>query len=147
MDAYSRRRMLSTTGCVVGVALAGCLGGGASGDGEAPYDGWLDGANNAETVVDRTDTEHVSVGVGAPSPYAFDPAAVRITPGTTVVWEWSGRGSSHNVVAMDGTFESDYYLEEGESFSHTFDSPGVYKYHCTPHQTQGMLGVVEVVEP
>ena len=143
MRSYSRRRTLAVAGSTVLAGLAGCAGGGGD---SSPYNGWLDGANNFEAVVDRTGTETVTVTVGAPSPYAFDPAAVRITPGTTVVWEWSGRGSSHNVVDNGGAFESDYYLEEGSTFEHTFAEPGVYKYYCTPHQTQGMLGVIEVVD-
>ena len=143
MRSYSRRRTLAVAGSAVLAGLAGCAG--ESGD-SSPYDGWLAGANNFESVVDQTGTETVTVTVGAPSPYAFDPAAVQISPGTTVVWEWSGRGSSHNVVDNGGTFESDYYLEEGSTFEHTFAEPGVYKYYCTPHQTQGMLGVVEVVD-
>ena len=142
MDGYSRRQTLTAVASAAVAGLAGC---GASSDG--PYDGWLTGANNFESVVDHTGTETVTVTVGAPNPYAFDPAAVQISPETTVRWEWSGRGSSHNVVDNGGAFQSDYYLEAGSTFEHTFTEPGVYKYYCTPHQTQGMLGVIEVVEP
>lgn len=146
MDKLPRRRLLSVAGATSVAALAGCLGGGDA-DGPTPYDGYLRGANNFDAVADRTDASTVTVAVGANSGLSFDPAAAKISPETTVVWEWTGRGGQHNVIAEDGTFESKYYLEEGSSFSHTFESPGVYKYHCTPHQTQGMLGVIEVVEP
>jgi len=144
MTHLSRRRLLSVAGSASVAALAGCLGGGS---GETPYDGWLAGANNFETVVDRTGESEVTVAVGADSGLSFDPAAVQISPGTTVVWEWTGVGGSHNVVAEDGSFESELILEEGHTFSQTFDEPGVSKYYCTPHQMEGMLGVVEVVEP
>lgn len=143
MDGYSRRRTLTAASSAILAGLAGCTGG----DSDGPYDGWLDGANNFETVVDNTDTATMTIDVGAPSPYAFDPAAVRISPETTVVWEWTGRGGQHNIVAGDRAFQSDYYLEAGNTFEYTFTEPGVYKYYCTPHQTQGMLGVIEVVEP
>ncbi|ERH01877.1 MAG: halocyanin domain protein [Halonotius sp. J07HN6] len=146
MDEFPRRRLLSAAGGASVAALAGCLGGGDT-DGPTPYDGYLRGANNFEAVADRTDASTVTVAVGANSGLSFAPAAVKISPETTVVWEWTGRGGQHNIVAGDGSFESEYYLKEGSSFSHTFESPGVYKYHCTPHQTQGMLGVIEVVEP
>jgi halocyanin-like protein len=107
---------------------------------------YLQGANNFDAVADQTAESTVTVEVGANSGLSFAPAAVKISPDTTVVWKWTGRGGQHNVVAQDGTFESKCYLEEGSSFSHTFESLGVYKYYCTPHRTQGMLGVIEVVE-
>ena len=143
MERYSRRHTLAAAAGGVVAGLAGCMGG----DSDGPYDGWLNGANNFEAVADQTGNETLTVNVGAPNPYAFDPAAVRISPETTVIWEWTGRGSSHNVVDNGGAFQSEYHLEAGSTFEHTFAEPGVYKYFCTPHQTQGMLGVIEVVEP
>jgi halocyanin-like protein len=142
MDKLTRRRALSVIGGVGVGTLAGCTGGGD----EGPYGGWLTGATGFERVVDRTDADTVTVDVGTERLYAFDPAAVQITAGTTVVWEWTGHGGSHNVVHADGSFESAYYLEAGSTFEHTVTDAGVYKYYCTPHQTQGMLGVIEVVE-
>ncbi|TQQ82662.1 halocyanin domain-containing protein [Halonotius terrestris] len=141
---YTRRHAVAAAGSAVTLGLAGCLGGGG---GDAPYDGHLGPANNFDgVVVDRTGENEVTVAVGANSGLSFDPAAVKVSPGTTVVWKWTGRGGQHNVIADDGSFESDYYLEDSGQFSYTFETPGVYKYRCTPHQTQGMLGVVEVVE-
>jgi halocyanin-like protein len=87
----------------------------------------------------------VEVGVdNGGQPYGFGPPAVRIDPGATVVWEWTGKGGSHNVVAEDGSFESDLASEAGYTFSHTFESKGVYKYVCTPHQSLGMKGAIVV---
>ena len=144
MDDSVRRRTVLTAVAGGLAATAGCLGGSSSGD--SPYDGWLDNANGFEDVVDRTGREEVRIAVGAGSGYAFDPAAVRISPGTTVLWEWTSFGGGHNVVAEDGSFESDLLYEEGETFTQTLEESGVYRYVCTPHRTQGMLGVVEVVD-
>ena len=141
-DAPNRRAVLAAVAGGV-AATAGCLGG-ASGDG--PYDGWLNNANDFEDVVDRTDRDEVQVAVGAGSGLSFDPVAVRVAPETTIRWEWTGLGGGHNVVEETGVFESELRFEEGSTFSHTLDEPGVYRYVCTPHRTQGMLGVVEVVE-
>lgn len=151
----TRRRALSlvATGALVG--LAGCSGGSAAGengdgggDTETPrYDGYLDGASGYDgSVTDRTGSDEVSVTVGAGDGFGFDPAAIRVSPDTTVVWEWSGLGSRHNVVDEDGAFESPYYAAEGETFSHEFTEVGVTKYYCTPHRNLGMVGVVEVVD-
>ncbi|MFB6097284.1 MAG: halocyanin domain-containing protein [Haloferacaceae archaeon] len=146
MTDTSRRRVLRTTGVATLLALAGCSGGGG-GDGETgPYDGWLADANGFESVADATGQSEVQIDVGAGSGLAFDPAAVKVSPGTTVVWKWTGQGGTHNVKHVDGAFESDLSGEAGNTFSHTFESAGVYKYVCEPHRTMGMKGVVEVVE-
>jgi len=142
-ERSSRRSVLAG---VAAIATAGCLGGSEEDIESDTYGDWFRGANNFEGTVDRTDRSEVTVAVGAGDGFAFDPAAVRVSTGTTVRWEWTGRGAQHNVVEEDGVFESELYFDEGETFSHTFDEPGVYRYVCTPHQTQGMLGAVEVVE-
>lgn len=142
MDDAPRRRTVLTAVAGGLAATAGCLGGNSDG----PYDGWLSSANNFEEVVDRTGQDDVTVAVGAGSGYSYDPAAVRVTTGTRVRWEWTSFGGGHNVVEENSVFESDLMAAEGEQFTHTFSEPGVYRYVCTPHRTQGMLGVVEVVE-
>ena len=147
MDIYSRRRaVLGTLGSALTIGVAGCLGGSDADIERDTYGEWFRGANNFEGTVDRTGRDTVDVAVGAGQGLAFDPAAVRITVGTTVVWEWTGLGSSHNVHEETGAFQSEYYFEDGETFEHTFEEPGVYRYVCDPHRTQGMLGAVDVVE-
>jgi halocyanin-like protein len=143
------RRGLLRAGAVVGVAaVAGCSGGGGTaGAAGAPYDGWLDDTPNFDgTVADRTDGERVTVVVGAGNGLAFDPPAVEVRPGTTVVWEWTGRGGQHNVQAESGAFESELASAAGTTFERTFDDPGVVRYLCLPHQAVGMRGVVDVVD-
>ncbi len=114
-------------------ALAGCAGGSG-------------GDPSEQTPVDATGRSGATVAVGAGNGYQFDPPSIRVSAGTTVVWEWTGRGGQHNVVAEDGTFESELAVEEGHTFEHAFDEPGTYEYVCVPHQQQGMRGTVEVVE-
>lgn len=158
---------------VTGTLLAGCTstGNSSSGDGSSGTDsdgtpansssadststsdsapafgGWLDNTANYDGVAGKTGTSEISVTVGAEGnngPYAFAPPAIRIGTGTTVTWEWTGKGGSHDVVAQDGTFESELSAEKGHTFEHTFDSSGTYKYFCEPHKTMGMKGVVVV---
>ncbi len=124
------------------LALAGCLRSG-SGD-SVDYDEWLDGSNGYESVVDRTGTDETTVQVGTEGGLAFTPAAIEIDPGTTVVWEWTGKGGGHNVVARDGTFESQLYSDAGETFSYTFEESGEFPYYCEPHRPSGMQGGVAV---
>ncbi|WP_235028073.1 halocyanin domain-containing protein, partial [Halorubrum sp. JWXQ-INN 858] len=79
---------------------------------------------------------------------AFDPPAVRVDAGTTVVWEWTGAGGAHNVESDDGSateFSSGEAVDaDGETFEVTFEDPGVQLYACTPHVGVGMLGAVHV---
>ncbi|ELZ29298.1 halocyanin domain-containing protein [Halosimplex carlsbadense 2-9-1] len=108
---------------------------------------WFSNVGNADGVVDETGKSEVTVEVGVSGnsgPFAFGPAAVRVDPGTTVVWEWTGEGTPHNVVAEDGSYESEMITEAGATFSHTFESEGVSKYACTPHKVSGMKGAVIV---
>ena len=61
-----------------------------------------------------------------------------------MVWEWTGEGGTHNVVAEDGPFESETVDGDGHTFEHTFDAVGTYRYVCTPHRSLGMKGAVVV---
>ena len=76
--------------------------------------------------------------------FGFSPAAVAVSPGTTVVWEWTGEGGSHDVQAKDGSFASELTDESGHTFSRTFDATGTTRYYCMPHKTMGMKGAVVV---
>lgn len=112
------------------------------------FDGWFEKTKNYQGIVDETGASSVTVSVGPPDvsggPLVFGPAAIRVDPGTTVTWEWTGEGGNHNVVASDGTFESELTDEAGFTFDYTFEDPGVYRYYCSPHKAVGMRGAVIV---
>lgn len=115
--------------------------------GRARVDQWLAEANAYDgSITDETGTNTVEVAVGAgDGGYAFDPAAVGISAGTTVRWTWTGRGGAHNVVAEDGAFNSGQpQVGEDVTYERTFDQPGTYLYYCTPHRRLGMKGAVVV---
>ncbi|QKY15417.1 halocyanin domain-containing protein [Halorubrum sp. CBA1229] len=153
-----RRTFVRTTAALgAATALAGCGGSGDGGDGgsgdgggqqflseEPDYDGWFDDANNYEQTVDMTGSDSVTVDVGAGEGLAFGPAAVAVSSGTTVTWEWTGEGGQHNVSGSDGDFESETIGEEGHTFEHTFEESGIHTYVCTPHEAVGMKGAVYV---
>ena len=162
-DRLSRRRYLAGTGAALtSGALAGCSGGGSNEvdavDGPAvedvptEIDEYLADARLYDgTIVDATGRDEITVAVGAgDAGLAFSPAAVRVDTGTNVVWEWTGSGGTHNVASVDGSdaaFDSGGAVTgAGTTFERTFDAPGVQLYHCTPHQSSGMLAAVEVVE-
>lgn len=117
-------------------------------DGRGTIAQWLGNADNFTGVVDRTDRTRVSAAVGTRGNggyYAFGPPAIRISRGTTVVWNWTGNGGSHDVVARDGRFQSTLTSAADATFSHTFETTGTALYYCTPHRSLGMKGAVVVV--
>jgi halocyanin-like protein len=141
------RRDLLKAGATATAAAAGLSGSAAASEGGGGLDGWFENVSNYDGVVDRTGESEVTLTVGATGNngnFAFGPAAVRVDPGTNVVWKWLGKGGSHNVVAEDGSFESEIVDKKGHTFEHTFEEEGVFKYACTPHQTLGMKGAVVV---
>ena len=105
---------------------------------------WLQGARVAEGVEDRTGEAEVTVEVGAGDGLQYAPAAVRVDPGTTIRWHWTGQGGLHNVAFLNADVSTSLREEEGTEFPHTFDAPGEYRYECTPHSGVGMRGAVIV---
>jgi halocyanin-like protein len=138
-----RRTFLAT---VTAATVAGCSDGGSStADGEdASYGNWFGDVDNFDGELDRTGMDRTTVEVGVEDGLAYGPAAIIVSPGTTVVWEWTGNGGGHNVVDTGGAFESELTNEAGHTFEHTFPDPGLCRYYCTPHRDLGMKGGVRV---
>lgn len=116
---------------------------------EPDYGGWFDGVENYDgTVVYRRQTPEVTVQVGAPGNgdyRAFEPAAIAVPVGTTVVWRWTGAGGPHNVVEEHGEFDSGPPVEgDGLTFAVEFDTTGVFRYASESSASVGMRGSVAV---
>jgi len=93
----------ATVGAAQPAAAAG--GGGEEGGAEVPdYGSFLDDANgfDGSNVEDVRGEDSVTIEVGAGGGYAFGPATVWVSPGTTITWEWTGEGGGHNVVPEEG---------------------------------------------
>jgi plastocyanin len=87
----------------------------------------------------------------------FQPASLTIPKGSTVTWKNTSQ-MEHTVTAdpakaakkgdaalPDGVAPFDSgMIGAGQSYSHTFDVPGTYKYFCLPHEMLGMVGTVTV---
>lgn len=149
--SYHRRRVLKAAGAIAAVGvLAGCTdsgdnGSGGNGDSQpGSVDEWLSNTDNYDSIEDLHGEDSVTVEVGAQGnsdANAFAPAAIRISPGTTVTWEWVD--GYHNVVATDGEFDSGSAEQDG-SFEHIFDEAGTFYYYCDPHRSIDMKGAVVV---
>lgn len=160
----TRRKYLRTLGAVglagSSLAVAGCSAPSDGGDTPTataeptePSDGNGDDGFVQTDTVDMTDE------------LTFEPQRIEVSAGTTVTWVNVGT-IGHTVTAYEdeipedatyfasGGYESeqaarDGYpgegnLAEGESYEHTFETPGDYEYLCVPHELNGMVGTVRV---
>jgi plastocyanin len=59
----------------------------------------------------------------------FSPSRLAITIGSTVTWQ-NADTQPHKVTSDDRIFDS-RNIQPHESFSYTFNDPGVFAYHCT----------------
>ncbi len=62
---------------------------------------------------------------------AFQRGEVRVKVGSRVRWVNQDQ-LQHSVTSDDGAFDSGL-IDPGQTFERTFDRPGAYPYHCTPH--------------
>ena len=88
----------------------------------------------------------------------FEPATIKVKAGQTVMWKNSS-SEVHTVTADPGVavnakdvelpkgakqFDSGY-LNPGKTYEQTFRTPGTYRYVCTLHEAQHMIGQIIVM--
>lgn len=91
-------------------------------------------------------------------PYRFAPAMLTVPSGATVTWTTMGADPhtvtddpSKAVNAADSSLPAGAQawdsgsVTSGESYSHTFTTPGTYKYFCIPHESLGMVATITVI--
>lgn len=82
-------------------------------------------------------TTSVTLGPGN----AFNPPAIRVSPGATVTWTWS-ENQAHNIDFADGSI-TDLASQSTGTYSTAMPmTPGTYTYVCNFHS--GMTGSVQV---
>jgi halocyanin-like protein len=144
-----RREFITAAGAGGAAAAAGATGAvgtAAAQDEEPDWPEEVTDAPNYEETEDMRGEDEVAIEVGAGDGLQFEPAAVWIDEGATVVWEWTGEGGGHNVASTEAEeeFESDVTDEAGFTFEHTFENEGINAYVCEPHDAQDMHGGVAV---
>ena len=72
----------------------------------------------------------------------FDPREVTVAQGAEVTWTNIGQ-APHTVTAKDSSWTSEL-LQNGDTFSHTFDTVGRYEYLCNLHPS--MVGTIIVTD-
>jgi plastocyanin len=74
--------------------------------------------------------------------FAFDPAELTVTVGTTVTWT-NEDAAAHTISSDDKLWDSGR-LSQGGTYSRVFDQTGSFSYHCAIHSS--MAGTIIVVE-
>jgi plastocyanin len=152
MTDSTRRRFLrrATTAAATAslASLAGCSG-------------LLAEESAQSTPVDYTlpdATPSAEVRMGPQGSNRYEPAIVRVEEGGTVTWTNVSRNHSATAYAPvhdyprripEGgeAWDTGVLLGSDKAASHTFETPGVYDYYCTPHEPLGMVGTVVVGDP
>ena len=106
-------------------------------------------------VEPQVDCDHV-VGLDATG-MAFDPIKLSIKVGETVCWQWTDAAMAHNVLELEGEYDSTMNLTNVNfgfssgapavtvDFRHTFTKDNMTHYYvCEPHATTGMVGQITV---
>ncbi len=134
--------MRVSVGCWL-ILVAGCGGG----------SGPTGGGGNPIANVSMTDN-------GGLAPYAFSPAALTVTLGTTVKWT-NGGTVAHTTTSDSPGWDSGSLAPRGSStcdptgyncqpgstpgtYMRSFNTTGTYQYHCAFHGAQGMTGTITV---
>jgi len=89
------------------------------------------------TTVATTTSAPITTTTGASaavdvSGFAFHPADMTVAVGTTVTWT-NGDSVTHTATSDTGVWSAS--LPAGGSADFTFDTPGVYTYHCAIHSS------------
>ena len=79
------------------------------------------------------------------SNFAFNPAVVTITVGSSVRWTNTTASTPHTSTSDTAGVWDSGTINGGGMFTVTFDAPGVYPYHCNFHSS--MHGTIVVIQP
>ena len=113
-------------------------------DSEAPKYLTAEDGTNIRGQADATGQKEVAVEM---ADFFYSPSVLTVSKGTTVTWTNTG-GIGHTVTSEEDSSNQvleSKLLQQGDSYSYTFDETGTFNYFCEPHPTS-MKAVVEVVE-
>jgi plastocyanin len=132
---FNRRRLLWCTACVgTGVVLT-LAGGALKGMPIEPAAGAPDALRFVRVADVALDDDKPATAADGTQVvvdnFSFAPATTAVPVGTTVTWT-NHDDIPHNIVSPEQKFKSPV-LDTDETFSHTFDAAGTYKYYCSIH--------------
>jgi plastocyanin len=76
------------------------------------------------------------------SGFAFNPDTITIPKETSVIWT-NMDTAPHTIVSDTGSEIDSNSIAKGETYVHTFNTPGTYTYHCGIHPSMKGTVIVE----
>jgi len=73
--------------------------------------------------------------------FSFNPSRITVKAGASVTWI-NQDSAPHTVASDSGSEIASETLSNGQSYSHAFNTPGTFAYHCGVHPS--MKGTVTV---
>ena len=102
-------------------------------------------ASSAQAMSETHVVEMLNKAPDSKERQVFHPAVAKISVGDKIKFAATDKGhnsQSNKDVMPDGAAE--WKSKISKDIDVTFDVPGVYAYHCTPHRAAGMVGLVLV---
>lgn len=124
-----RRLVPAVLVLVLPLGAAAC---GSSNDSSSPAPGATSAPATGDDLGEPTDLRGQAEVVVDVIDNAYQPRAIKVSPGTKVVWKNTGR-NNHNVTPHDDGAFPFQQLDVGATASVTFDQTGTVLYYCTIH--------------
>jgi plastocyanin len=102
-------------------------------------------SNNMSNMSGNSSSTNLGANAVAIQNFAFNPATLNVQVGTKVTWK-NLDSTAHHVVSDTGAFDSGV-LNNGQSYSFTFNQAGNYPYHCSIHPSMKGTIVVTTTAP
>lgn len=120
------KRLIIGVLALAGVAVVACFSERGAGPG-------VNTAAECRVPVTVIDSMHYIVAI---RDFAFHPDTMHVPTGATVTWIncETPPQEPHTTTSDTAGIWSSVDLSPGDRFSHTFATPGVFPYHCIPHQ-------------
>ncbi len=94
------------------------------------------------TLTPAASTFNISIVGSSLATFAFTPSSIQVLKGTTINWT-NTSPSTHTVTSDTGLWDSGF-LAPGASFTRSFNTAGVFSYHCSIHPS--MTGSITVLD-
>ena len=107
--------------------------------------------------LNKIQAQDPAVTIGMTDDLEFNPKTVTIKAGETILWKNNSKlvhtvtfdpskaiDKSHVKLPANVEPFGSGRISPGNNYSHTFETPGNYKYFCIPHEASGMIGEVIV---
>src|SRR3989338_2797499 len=132
--------VLVVIGIIAGIALT-AKGGNENNQGSSGIQVIDNGSQQTGSAGSGEETSSGNFGAGETNPqtytteisnFAFSPSEIRIKAGDTIV-RTNKDSARHTVTSDSGSELGSSLLGQGETYSYTFSTPGIFNYHCAPH--------------